>query len=141
METGFDDDDAPLKLPDGFYVGLLATTIDNGIVTMVTVFSNLTDAAVTVEWNNSHIYLVTITDKDGTVFDVETLLPPPAPRQDPTVVQPRTQHTLVFPVDITKPPYAGMITFDPEKGPYLFTFKLNSPSHPWTLSGLVPVVA
>ncbi|MEX3943306.1 hypothetical protein AB4Y44_27905 [Paraburkholderia sp. BR10937] len=133
--------DAPSGLPDGFYIGMMCSPILKTKVTVTVVFYNNTNTDVDVAWANSHLYKVTVTDNEGTVFDLEKLLPAPHPDQPPTPVPATQQHRMVFPVDTSLAPYAGVFSFDPAKGPYTFRLVLNSPSHPYTLSETVPVLS
>jgi hypothetical protein len=135
------DDTAPSGFPDGFYAGLDSTAIQSGVVNVILTFMNETDSDVTVEWNDSRLYLVTVSDITGTSVDVTALLGPYKPDQPPTTLPKRTRHSIVFPVDTSKAPYAGNLTFDPAKGPYTAVFKLNSSTHPFTLTAAIPVLA
>jgi hypothetical protein len=135
------DDTASSVFPDGFYAGLDTTVIQAGVVTVILTFMNETDVDVSVVWNDSRLYLVTVTDNTGASVDVTALLGPYQPNQPPTVVTKRTRHSIVFPVDTSNLTYAGKLNFDPAKAPYQTAFKLNSPTHPFVLQAQIPVVA
>lgn len=109
-----------------FGLGLLASpTIKDGGVTFSVVLSNRTDHEIEVRWRSSHLFLVHVTDAAGVDFDVAALLPAPQP-QDPTKIPAGQDFAIVFPVDTSKPPYSGNISFDPAASPYRFSFATNA---------------
>ncbi|WP_374652323.1 hypothetical protein [Dongia sp.] len=124
---------------DVFGFGLLTSgSIAGGKLTIVTLLSNRSTSDVAVEWKDSHIFHVLITDAQGGKFDVGTILPPPIP-QAPTNIPAGTDFTIVFPIDTAKPPYAGNISFDPIKSPYRFDFEINATNFTFSASTLLVV--
>jgi hypothetical protein len=125
--------------PEVFGFALLASTaIRNGQLTICARFMNNTPDVVTIDWINSHIFLVHIVASDGSTFDVNQLLPPPIP-QPPQPVNPKGEFQVQYVVDTTKYPYAGRLAFDRLLSPYKFFFECNSTTYPFTASCQVPV--
>src|SRR5437016_1398348 len=85
--------------PEVFGFALMSSPfITNGVVTLVTQFTNLLKTEYTIDWVNSHLFKVTVTDALGNAFDVETLLPPALP-QTPTTLKSGGTLRTIFTVD------------------------------------------
>ncbi|WP_316164970.1 MULTISPECIES: hypothetical protein [unclassified Bradyrhizobium] len=123
-----------------FGFALLASkAISAGIVNVVAKFINNTSSVVTVDWINSHIFLVKIIASDGTVFDVNQLFPPPIP-QPPLDIAAGGEFQVQYIVDTSKYPYTGKLKFDAKLSPYTFAFECNAKSYPFKASCSIPVM-
>lgn len=118
---------------------LASTSISRGVVNVVPKFINNTSTVISIDWVNSHIFLVKIIASDGTAFDVNQLLPPPIP-QPPLDIPPGGEFEVQYTVDTSKYPYLGKLDFDPKLSPYTFFFECNSVSYPFTASCKLSVV-
>ncbi|ESW67183.1 hypothetical protein ACYG9R_17830 [Mesorhizobium sp. RSR565B] len=118
---------------------LASTSISGGIVNLVPKFINNTSSVISVDWVNSHIFLVKVVASNGDVFDVNQLLPPPIP-QPPLDIPPGGEFEVQYTVDTSKYPYLGNLMFDPKFSPYTFVFECNSMSYPFIASCRLPVV-
>ncbi|GGD75336.1 hypothetical protein [Rhizobium anhuiense] len=107
--------------------GLLASAkIQDGKVTVTPIFSNKTSIELEITFRNSHYFIVDLEDAAGDVVHINDFLPPPLPSQPPLQIQPGQDYWINFPIDTSKPPYAGNLEFDPTKTPYRFRFQVNS---------------
>lgn len=126
-------------VPESFGFGLLTNQITNGTLTAVVTLDNRYNSDVTITWVNSHLFIVTITDVNGSVCKVNDAMPPPV-AQPPLVVAAGTIHTIIYPFDPSAAPFNTLkFSFDPAKSPYTIDFVMNSTSHFFAAKVTLPV--